>query len=477
MESEPWKCTAVELAAAVTAGEIDAEEVVEHHLDRIAAVNPLVNAVTRTFVEEARRDAQEVDRRRSVGLPLGPLAGVPFTVKENLDVRGVPTTHGLAHFREARARADAPSVARLRAAGAVPIGHANVPDLTLGGMHPHSELFGSTRNPWHPGRTPGGSSGGDGAAVASGMATLGLGNDSGGSIRIPAAFCGTVGLKPSYGRYPADHRIGPDDPPLASQLLPVDGPLARTVADLRLVHEVLAGPDPRDPRVVPAPAHGPVPDGPLRVAVVADPGGQGVHPDVRAAVGTAADGLRAAGHRVEEIPDVPRLAETTAAYGHLVMTEFALAWPRVRTILPEGSRAYVELSMARTPPVELAEYLRLTGVRLGLQRDWAHLLRRYDLVLGPVFTEPPVEPGLESRDADGHERVTRAMRLCTATSFVGLPAVAVPGGLADGLPQGVQLIGPMYREDLCLIGAEAVERHVGPLTPVEPLPVAGPVEG
>jgi hypothetical protein len=253
METELWKCTAAELAAAVAEGEVSAADVVESHLARIAGVNPVVNAVTQTLADIACRDADEIDRRRVAGQRPGPLAGVPFTVKENIGIGGVPTTHGLARFREMRAPADAPPVARLRAAGAIPIGHSNMPDLTLGGMHPRSELFGETSNPWHPGRTPGGSSGGDGAAVASGMAPLGLGNDSGGSIRIPAAFCGTTGLKPTYGRFPADHRIGPDDPTLASQLMPVDGPLARTVGDLRLAYEALAGTDPRDPRAVPAP--------------------------------------------------------------------------------------------------------------------------------------------------------------------------------------------------------------------------------
>lgn len=467
METELWKCTAAELAAAIAGGTVSAAEVMENHLARIAEVNPVVNAVTQTIADVARHGADEIDRRRVAGQRLGPLAGVPFTVKENIAIGGVPTTHGLARFRDMRAQADAPPVARLRAAGAIPIGHSNMPDLTVGGMHPRSELFGQTSNPWHPGRTPGGSSGGDGAAVASGMAPLGLGNDSGGSIRIPAAFCGTTGLKPTYGRFPADHRIGPDDPTLASQLMPVDGPLARTVGDLRLAYEALAGTDPRDPRAVPAPLYGPTPD-PLKVAVVADPGGQGIHPDVQAAVAAAAGALRDAGYDVEEIPDVPRLAETLAAYGHLVMTEFALAWPRIRAIMPESSRAYIEMSMEQTRPVDLAEYLRLTGIRLGLQRDWAYLFQRYHLVLGPVFTEPPVEPNLESSSMDGHERVTRAMRLCTATSFVGLPAVAVSGGVFNGLPQGVQLIGPMYREDLCLTAAEAIERRIGVLTPVNP---------
>ncbi|KPC94323.1 indole acetimide hydrolase, partial [Streptomyces sp. NRRL F-6602] len=191
--------------------------------------------------------------------------------------------------------------------------------------------------PWDPARTPGGSSGGDAVAVPTGMAPLGLGNDSGGSVRIPAQFCGVAGLKPSTGRFPADHRVlGPDDPGLASQLLVTDGPLARSVADLRLAYEVLAGTDPRDPRAVPVPAYGERLPGPLKVAVVADPGGHGVHPSVRQAVARAADALRDAGYELCEVPDVPRLDEALEAYGRITVTEFAPSWPVVRTLLGPG---------------------------------------------------------------------------------------------------------------------------------------------
>lgn len=178
-------------------------------------------------------------------------------MKESTAIEGVPTTFGTPRFRDLVAPADAPPVARLRAAGAIPIGHSNMPTLILAGMHTRSELFGDTVNPWDPTRTPGGTSGGDAVAVATGMAALGLGNDSGGSVRVPAQFCGVAGLKPTTGRFPADHRIlGTDDPGPASQMLVTDGPFARTVADLRLAYEVLAGADPRDPRAVPVPAYG-----------------------------------------------------------------------------------------------------------------------------------------------------------------------------------------------------------------------------
>lgn len=461
-----WAQPAHAQARAVQTGEVTASALVESQLDRIATVNPAVHAVTQLIAEQARLAATELDNRWAKGEKPGPLSGVCFTVKESIALQGVPTTHGTAYFKDQVAMADAPPVARLRAAGAIPVGHTNMPTLTLAGMHTSSQLFGDTVNPWDPTRTPGGTSGGDAVAVACGLTPLGLGNDAGGSVRIPASFCGVAALKPSYGRFAADHRMSQEDPSYGAQVCVVDGPLARTVADLRLTYEVLAGADTSDPRSVPVPAYGAPLPGPVRVALVGDPGGQGVHPSVVRALERAAEALRDAGYQVEEVADVPRLAETLEAYGSLLMSEFAQSWPAVRRLLGEDGERYIERSMVKTPPVDLAEYQRLIGVRLGLRRSWARFLERYPLVLGPVFTEPPVVPGLESRDEEGHNRVVTAMRLCTATSFVGLPAVSVPTGLADGLPTGVQLIGRPFREDVCLDAAAAVEHRLGVLTPV-----------
>ncbi|UQA92685.1 amidase [Streptomyces halobius] len=470
MQNALWRMTAAAQAAAVRDGEVTAVELVDAHLERIAEANPAVNAVTQLLTDRARADAAAVDLRRAAGDELGPLAGVPFTVKETTDIEGVPTTYGAERFRDSVARTDAPPVSRLRAAGGIPIGHSNMPTLILAGVHTRSELFGDTANPWSGAVTPGGTSGGDGAAVATGMAAIGLGNDSGGSVRIPASFCGVAALKPTYGRFAADHRIGPDDPALAAQVLVVDGPLARTVGDLRLAYEALAGADPRDPRAVPVPPYGEPPVRPLKVAMVTDPGGQGVHPVAREAVESAADALRDAGYEVHEVADVPRLDDALEVYGRMTLTEFATTWPWVKPLLGEGGHRYIELGMANRAPVELTEYLRLTGVRLGIRRDWAAFLDEYPLVLGPVFTDPPFAPGEEARDAAGHQRVQTAMRLCTATSFVGVPSVAVPTGVLDGLPSGVQMIGRAYREDLCLEAAEAVELRLGVLTPIDPRP-------
>ncbi|WP_404870679.1 amidase [Kitasatospora griseola] len=465
-----WKLSAGALAAAVRAGEVSALDVMDAHLDRIAAVNPRINAVTQMFGDRARAEARRIDRRRAAGEQLGPLAGVPFTVKECIRVEGYPTTFGIRRFADLTARADAIPVARLRAAGAVPIGHSNMPSLILSGMHTRNELYGDTLNPWDAGRTPGGTSGGDAAAVATGMAALGLGDDSGGSIRIPASFCGVAALNPTAGRFAADQRmLGPDDPGPASQILVTDGPLARTVADLRLAFECLAGPDPRDPRAVPAPLYGRPVDGPVKVAVVADPGGRGVHPTVRRAVERAAGALAEAGYDVREVPDVPRFDEAYDAFHQLTVAEFTPSWPVVRQLLGEGGDRFIDFAMRRTPQLDAAGLIALMGTWMNIRRSWAEFLAEYPLLLGPVFTEPPVEPGLESRDQESRDRVASAMRLCSLTSFVGAPAVAVPTGPAGGLPTGVQLVGRPFREDLCLAAAQQLEDRLGVLSPVEPL--------
>ncbi len=464
MERGLWCLTASELAGKIRRGEVGAVETVHAYLERIATVNPEVNAITNVLEESALKAAHELDWKRLAGEELGPLAGVPFTVKENIDVAGSATTHGVPALRHAIPSIDAPIVERLRQAGAIPIARTNLPDFSMR-FHTSSQLYGDTINPWNRKLSPGGSSGGEGVALATGMSALGLGNDAGGSVRVPALFAGVAALKPSYGRFPGDRTVGPRDLTLASQWIPVDGVFARSVADLGSAFRVLSGPDARDPRAVPAPLSGPTSN--RRVAVVPDPGGQGVHTVSRTAVEFAAGILEDAGYSIEFL-DVPRLQEAIDAYAKLILTEFGLAWPTLRKILSDDGRRYIEFSLAKQSPVDLAEYVHLAAVHQGIQRDWMQLLERYSIILGPVFTEPPVEPGFDARGESEHAQVARAMRLCTASSFVGVPAVAVPTALVDGLPQGVQLIAGLYREDLCFEAARTIEARCGRLTPIDP---------
>src|SRR5437899_12797680 len=224
--SEIWQLSASELAQRIARRQLSSVEVVDAHLARIDAVSPALNAVVRVLADKARADAVLADRKLAASETVGPLHGVPFTVKENIDMAGLPSTWGVPALAQAVVPADAPVVERMRAAGAVPMGRTNLPDMALR-VHTHSSLHGLTRNPWDPTRTAGGSSGGEAAALASGMTPIGLGNDIGGSLRNPAACCGVASLKPSMGRVPQCTLVPEADGGMAGQLMPVQGPMGR----------------------------------------------------------------------------------------------------------------------------------------------------------------------------------------------------------------------------------------------------------
>src|SRR5204863_202703 len=243
--------------------------------------------------------ADLADKKLAAGEAVGPLHGVPFTVKENIDMAGLPTTWGVPALAQAVVPADAPVVERMRAAGAIPIGRTNLPDMALR-VHTDSSLHGLTRNPWHPGRTAGGSSGGEAASLASGMSPIGLGNDIGGSLRNPANACGIASIRPSAGRVPDAGYVPAEDRMLAVQLMNVEGPMARTVADVRLGLKVLMGAHPRDPWSIDAPLEGRPIAGKIRIAVVAEPPGGSTDPAISAAVRRAADVLSDAGYDMVE---------------------------------------------------------------------------------------------------------------------------------------------------------------------------------
>ena len=287
MTTDLWRMSAMDLAEAIRSRQTSSLEVIEAHLRRIDTVNPLVNAVTVVLGEQALEAAKAADRAVVGGGDLPPLHGVPITIKETIDVVGTPTTLGVRALAGAYPRLDAPQVERVRAAGAIPIGRTNCPDFGIR-WHTDSDLWGATVNPWDRSRTPGGSSGGEAAALATGMTALGLGNDLGGSLRWPAQCCGIAALKPTLGRIPRASSIEPVDAPISTQLMLVEGPMARRVADLRTAFEIMAGASWRDPWSVPVPLRGPEPGKPGRVALVVDPAGQDTAKQVR-------DGVRKGG--------------------------------------------------------------------------------------------------------------------------------------------------------------------------------------
>ncbi len=460
-----WQAGAAQLAAAIRAREVSAREAVEAQLARIEAVNPRLNAVTVVLAEQALTAAGRADDALARGEETGPLHGVPCTIKENIEVAGTATTNGVPALAEAYAERDAPAVERLREAGAIVVGRTNLPDLGMR-WHTASSLRGVTRNPWDAGRTAGGSSGGEAAALAAGMTPLGLGNDYGGSLRYPSQCCGTAALKPGYGRIATAPREGWPDPTPTGDLFTATGPMARHVADLRLAFAVLAAPDSRDPRLAPAPLDGTAGERP-RVAFTSDPGGLGVDERVAAGVRRAAEALADAGYRVEEGEPL-LLREATEVWGRLADAELQSAGQALLEPLSDEARRFIELTTWAAPEPSLAGYLEAHMERFRCARVWSEWFGGGRLLLGPVSTAQAFPVGHDIEDGEQALGVRRSMRLTLVANLLGLPSVALPAGVDGGLPQGVQIIGPRYREELCLTAAQAIEDRLGVITPIEP---------
>jgi amidase len=364
-------------------------------------------------------------------------------------------------------RADAPHIAELKSAGAIPIARTNMPDFGLR-WHTDNALRGPTLNPWDAGRTPGGSSGGDASALAAGMTPLGMGNDLAGSLRWPSQCCGTVALKPGLGRVAMARMRDGVAPAIGSQLLAVHGPMARSIPDLRLAFGSMCGRSPSDPWHVPLPLDGPPVERPIRVSVVADPSGLGVDPDIANAVARAADALADAGYAVEagEPPSLQRAAEVYFQILAIPRNEGA-----ANPMEDLASKDFTQYMGAMSGALEAAggEPVPDTfGERHALARAWGEFQEQRPLILAPVATVPACPLGFDLREGDDAVAWIRALRMIVVVNLLGLPSVALPTGEANGLPHGVQIIGPRYREDLCLDAAEAVEERLGAITPIDP---------
>ena len=452
---------ASELAEAIRKRSLSSREAVQGHLDRIAQVNPTVNALTTVLADEALAAADAADAALAAGKPAGPLHGVPFTVKENIDVAGSATTWGSAALAQQAAPDDAPQVAALRAAGAIPIARSNMPDFALR-WHTDSGVAGETRNPHDPSLTPGGSSGGEAAALATGMTPLGLGNDLGGSLRWPAQCCGISSLRPGLGRVPSGASTIPTDPTMAIQLFNTQGPMARRVADLRLAFELMRQPSGRDPLfspVTPAPQVAKP-----RVAVVRDPAGQGVDPAIAAAVDRAAAALSAAGYEVDEV-EPPGIAEAGRGWGVLLAADLAALEPLIVPLMSDSTRRFFEIASGGWPTPDAPAIVNTFVERHSWMRAWAEFQAERPLVLAPISCRPPFAPGADL-DPTMAEPWLEAMRMVVSVNFLGLPAaaVAIPGQS----PTAVQVIAPRFGEELALDAAEAIEQAVGAPAPIDP---------
>lgn len=460
-------CTqgAAELAAMIRERRVTSVEVVEAYLARIRDVNASVNAVTATLADSALPAAMAVDRAVKAGQPLGPLAGVPFSIKENVDVAGSATSWGTLALAEQMASADAPIVARLREAGAIPLARTNLPDFAFR-WDTASGRAGRTRNPWDATRSPGGSSGGEAAALAAGMTPLGVGNDLGGSLRVPSQMCGTAALRPSRGRVAHSASTQPWPEPMAIQMTNCQGPMARRIADLRLAFGIISAPDSRDPRWVPAPLQGPPAKGRVRVAVVRNPAGAGIDPHVLAGISRAADWLANAGYDVVDA-EPPRISEVAATWFDAMWADVGLMLPGLQPIASADELTFIQACLAQEvfKPVDQAAQ-QATWVAIHQHAaDWNQFLQTHPIVLSPVCCE---RPWVVDEDVTRIGQIAKAMRMVVPVNILGLPSCAVPVGCDEGLPQGVQLIGARFREDLLLDAAQAIEERSPPITPIEP---------
>ncbi|HEX6256295.1 MAG TPA: Asp-tRNA(Asn)/Glu-tRNA(Gln) amidotransferase subunit GatA [Euzebyales bacterium] len=470
---------AAALLGLLTAGEVTAEQVTEAHLARVAEHDPAVHAFLDVLADTALDHARDIDARRVRGEPVGALAGVPVALKDVLCTRGLPTTCGSRMLEGHRPPYDATVVSRLRDADAIVIGKTNMDEFAMGSSTENS-AFGPTRNPWDTDRVPGGSSGGSAAAVAAHFAPLGIGTDTGGSIRQPAALCGVVGMKPTYGRVSRYGLIA-----FASSLDQV-GPFARSVTDAAHLYTAIAGHDPMDSTSIPidvgdvlAALDGGVQG--LRVGVVSDALGDGVEPGVAARVREAAQLLGKLGADIVDVT-LPHARYGIAAY-YLIApseassnlarydgvryglrvdgdtTEAMMAATRSAGFGPEVLRRIMIGTYALSAGYYDAYYVSAQRVRTLIIRDYMAAFEQCDVVLSPTSPSAAFPIGAKADDP-------LAMYLndvfTVPASLAGLPALSMPAGLDDtGLPVGAQLVAPLLDEATLFRAARGLEAELG----------------
>jgi amidase len=475
--AQGWQyASASEVAAAIRAGKVSSLELTKLALDRIERLNPKLNAVVTVTAEEALRRAKEADAALAKGEVWGPLHGVPGTVKDTFETAGVRTTAGATFLKDYVPKQDAVAVARLRAAGMVLLGKTNVP-LMAGDWQSYNEIFGTTNNPWDLTRTPGGSTGGGAAALAAGLGYLTIGSDIGGSIRVPAHFCGVFGHKPTLNVVPLRGHI----PPMpgtgdAALLLPVNGPLTRSTADLLLALRVLGGPLPED-----AIAYGwKLPPArkkairEYRIGYVLDHPLCPVTQDVKGRLQAAVESLRKAGARMEEgFPDGVNVLEQYRTYLQLLWgVDLAPSSKeeadRIRAASPP-SDDIVGLSMKQAADTSAGEATAAANRRVAMRLTWQHFFGDHDAFLMPTDFVPafphdhsePSSARVLSTPA-GPRRYMDQLFWASFATMTGLPATVAPVGVTTaGLPVGIQILGPWLEDATPIFVAQALERDFG----------------
>jgi amidase len=468
-----------QLSALLRAKQVSAAELTDQAIARIEAYDGKLNAVVVRDFERARVAAIEADKVLTHGEG-GPLLGLPMTVKECVNVAGLPTTWGIPGTEGIPVREDAVTVERLKAAGAIVLGKTNLP-LMLADMQSYNAIYGTTNNPWDPNRTPGGSSGGAAAALAAGYVPLELGTDLGGSLRIPAHFCGVFAHKPTHGIVPLRGIAPPGTPSLSVPVrieLAVAGPMARSAGDLALALDVMAGPDAADALgyklALPPPRHSELRD--FRVLVLDE------HPllptagSIRAALGSIADKLARHGVTVARTsPLLPDLALVGRTFAEMLNAIFAADYPddiyanlKSRVAALPASADTLAAARLRASIMSYREWVKSDRIRTGITNRWQQLFREWDVVACPVTPTPAFahdhsEMAGRHVSVDGTEIPYGAQIMWNGNAtLAGLPSTAMPIGLSsDGLPIGMQIVGPSMEDRTTIAFAELLEQEFG----------------
>jgi amidase len=456
---------ASQLLQMLRSRQVSSAELVSAFIERIESLNHHVKSVVTLCEERAGEESDEADRRLSGREDIRPLEGLPITIKDSIETQGIRSTNGMKILEHHIPKEDAPTVARLRAAGAIIIAKTNIPEMAMD-YDCDNLLFGSTNNPWHTGRVPGGSSGGEAASLASGMCALGLGSDYAGSIRVPAHFCGIVGLKPTWGTIPGTGHLPPSlaaPPPIAH--MGTIGPMARYVDDLTLEYNLLRGPHPSTPYTVPSLEAHPENVNLKQVACAFFTDVESAVPvaaEIRAATERAARALSKIGVPVEQkTPPIKEAARIWQDYasadgGELLRQMLAgrehLSRERLRgsLLMPQPSKS-------------AAEFFRTAIERDIFRIQLAQFMERYPIVIGPPFCITAFEHSAVEVDIDGNSfDLFAASWPARWVNCAGLPAAVVPAGQdRDGLPIGVQIVGRAFDEETVLAVAKALEQELG----------------
>lgn len=455
--SDLWRMPAAEMAAAIRARTVSPVEIVDAVLARTARLNPVVNAYCTLTADSARAEARQAEAAVMRGDPLGALHGVPVSIKDLVITKGIRTTWGSRVYEHFVPTEDAPVVDRLRQAGAIVLGKTNTPEFGHKGVTDNL-LFGPSRNPWSLSHTPGGSSGGGAAAVAAGLGPLAVGTDGGGSIRIPCSCCGIFGLKPTLGRVAAAPTYGGLD------TLSHTGPMTRTVRDGALMLSAIAGPDPRDLTSLPGDGTDYTVDlergiSGLPVAWTPDWGYAPVDPQVRDMTEAAARKMAGTGCHVEEVwPGFPDPADGFAVlFNAMFAARLGGLLPEWRERMDPGMVSLIDDGMRYTA----VDFVNAGNIRRTLHDAFRRLFTRFALLLTPTLPAPPLRLGLDRYEEIGGRRVgpTGWFAFTFPINMTGYPAATVPcGRTRDGLPVGLQIIGPRFADALVLRAAAAFER-------------------